>query len=61
MTQRAKARLSAGAWRFAGWTVFNLTFAAALTLVVRQAETGVGTIGDIVLTMTIAATLKQSA
>ncbi|WP_218926055.1 ATP-binding cassette domain-containing protein [Xylanimonas oleitrophica] len=61
VSQRVRARLAAGAWRFAGWAVFTLAFTGALALVVRQVEAGAGTIGQLVLTVTIAATLQQSA
>lgn len=58
---RVRARLIGGAWRFAGWAVFTVAFTGALALVARQVEAGVGTVGQLVLTVTIAATLHQSA
>lgn len=58
---RVRARLVAGGWRFAGWAVFTLAFTGALAIVLRQVEAGVGTVGQLVLTVTIAATLHQSA
>jgi ATP-binding cassette subfamily B protein len=57
---RLRARLVAAGWKLAGWGVFIVAFAAALALVVYRARNGHGTTGDVVLTITIAANLRQA-
>jgi ABC-type multidrug transport system fused ATPase/permease subunit len=57
---RFRARALAAAWKLAGWSVFTLGFAAGLGLVVYRAAHGAGSIGDIVLAITIAVTLRAS-
>jgi ATP-binding cassette subfamily B protein len=57
---RIRARLAAAAWQLAGWSLFTAAFAAGLWLVVDQARRGHGSVGDIVLTVTIATTLHSS-
>jgi ABC-type multidrug transport system fused ATPase/permease subunit len=53
---RFRARVSAAAWRLAGWAVFTAGFGAGLALVVR----GGGTLGDLVLAITVAVTLRDA-
>ncbi|MET7737701.1 ABC transporter ATP-binding protein [Streptomyces sp. NPDC005402] len=57
---RVRARLWAALWRFGGWCVFSAAFVGGLALVTHQAQRGDGSIGDIVLMITIAASLRQS-
>lgn len=57
---RVRARLRAALWRFSGWCVFSTAFVAGLALVTQQAQRGDRSIGDIVLMITIAASLRQS-
>ncbi|MDT0268736.1 ABC transporter ATP-binding protein [Streptomyces sp. DSM 44915] len=57
---RGRARLVAALWRFGGWSVFSAAFVGGLALVTHQAQRGDGSIGDIVLMITIAASLRQS-
>jgi ABC-type multidrug transport system fused ATPase/permease subunit len=57
---RLRARMRAALWRFGGWCVFSAAFVAGLALVTQQAQRGDGSIGDIVLMITIAASLRQS-
>jgi ABC-type multidrug transport system fused ATPase/permease subunit len=58
--QRFRARLTTAGWKMTGWLVFTLGFASGLALVVFQVTRGQGTIGDLVLTVTIASVLQQS-
>jgi ATP-binding cassette subfamily B protein len=58
---RLRARLRAAAWKAAGWALFTLAFVGALALVVELARTGAATAGDVVLTLTIALSLRESA
>ncbi|GIE99241.1 ATP-binding cassette domain-containing protein [Paractinoplanes rishiriensis] len=57
---RYRARLRAAAWRLTGWTVFTAGFGAGLGLVVHRAANGQGTLGDVVLAMTVAVTLRDA-
>lgn len=57
---RARARVSAALWRIAGWAVFALGFVAGLALVVWQAAHGHGSVGNVVLTVTVANSLRSS-
>lgn len=57
---RLRAGVRAAVWKLAGWTLFTAGFVAGLALVVRQAATGAGTVGDIVLAVTVALTLRQA-
>lgn len=57
---RFRAQVRAAVWKLTGWTLFTAGFAAGLAMVVHQAATGVGTVGDIVLAITVAVTLRQS-
>ncbi|MFC1420435.1 ATP-binding cassette domain-containing protein [Streptacidiphilus cavernicola] len=57
---RAGAAFRAAAWGLGGWTVFAAGFTAALALVAHRTSRGEGTVGDLVLTVTVAATVRQS-
>jgi ATP-binding cassette subfamily B protein len=60
MRVRFRARLGAMWWQLAGWAVFTLGFGAALALAVYRAAHGQDTIGDLVLAITVAVTLRES-
>jgi ABC-type multidrug transport system fused ATPase/permease subunit len=60
MHGRYRARIRATAWTLAGWTLFTVGFGAGLTLVVYRVAHGDGTIGDLVLAITVAVTLRDS-
>lgn len=47
-------------WKLGGWTLFTTGFGAGLWLVVYRAAHGVGTVGDLVLAITVAVTLRDS-
>jgi ABC-type multidrug transport system fused ATPase/permease subunit len=55
---RTRAAVAAALWRAAGWTVFALGFAGGLALVVWRAAHGHGSVGDVVLTITVANSLR---
>lgn len=55
---RFRAQVRAAVWKLAGWILFALGFAGALWLVVYRAAHGHGSIGDIVLSITVATTLR---
>ncbi|HEX7164351.1 MAG TPA: ABC transporter ATP-binding protein [Trebonia sp.] len=57
---RTRARITAAWWRAGGWAVFALGFAAGLALVVWQASRGHGSVGNVVLTITVANSLRTS-
>ncbi|GHO63057.1 ABC transporter permease [Ktedonobacter sp. SOSP1-52] len=58
--RRFLARLSAAVWKLAGWLVFTIGFTSGLTVVAYQVTQGRGTVGDLVLIVTIASSLQQS-
>ena len=60
VTLRVGARARAAAWRMAGWTVFSAGFVGALALVADLTAHGRGSVGDLVLTVTVAATVRDS-
>ncbi len=60
INRRFHARLIAAGWKLAGWLVFTISFAIGLALVAYQVTQGKGTVGDLVLTVTIASLLQQS-
>ncbi|WP_405825405.1 ABC transporter ATP-binding protein/permease [Streptomyces sp. NBC_01390] len=60
MRARYRARLRASAVKAAGWAVFTMGFGGGLGLVAWQAAHGQGSSGDVVLTITVAATLRQA-
>ncbi|HEY0000161.1 MAG TPA: ABC transporter ATP-binding protein [Actinoplanes sp.] len=57
---RIKSRLRAAAWKMAGWAVFTAGFTGGLAMVVYRVAHGQGSVGDIVLAITIAVTLRDS-
>lgn len=60
INRRFRARLEAAAWRVAGWALFTVAFVAGLWLVLYRASKGIGTVGDVVLAITIAVGLRDS-
>ena len=56
---RFRARLRAAGWQITGWVAFTLAFLAGLALVVGQAADGRATAGDVVLTLTVAVSLRE--
>jgi ATP-binding cassette subfamily B protein len=60
MHSRYRARIRATAWKLAGWTLFTAGFGAGLALAVYRAAHGIGTVGDLVLAITVAVTLRDS-
>lgn len=58
MSARARAQYLAGAWTVLGWTIFVAAFTGGLALAARQVAGGHGSAGDLVLLVTIAATLR---
>ncbi|HEX4789281.1 MAG TPA: ABC transporter ATP-binding protein [Actinospica sp.] len=57
---RFRAQVHAALWKLAGWVLFTAGFAGALLLIVYRAEHGQGSVGDIVLSVTAATTLRAS-
>ncbi|MFC1441040.1 ABC transporter ATP-binding protein [Streptacidiphilus sp. N1-10] len=57
---RAGARARAALWKAGGWSLFSAGFVAALAQVAWLTAHGRGSIGDLVLTVTVAATVKDS-
>jgi ABC-type multidrug transport system fused ATPase/permease subunit len=55
-----RAQLRGALWRSGGWTVFAAGFAVALWYVVQQALQGHGSVGDVVLAITVAANLRNA-
>lgn len=60
MRGRARARITAAVWKMSGWGLFTAGFVAGLALVVHRAAHGHGTVGDVVLTVTVANNLRGS-
>ncbi|MFJ5309581.1 ABC transporter ATP-binding protein [Streptomyces sp. NPDC088350] len=60
VTRRYRARVNAAAWKIVGWALFTVGFAVAIGLIVYRASRGHGSIGDIVLTITVATSLRQA-
>jgi ATP-binding cassette, subfamily B, bacterial len=58
--RRLIARLRLAGWKLGGWVLFTLSFAGGLALVVRLAATGQASVGDVVLAVTVAVTLRDS-
>ncbi|WP_228563743.1 ABC transporter ATP-binding protein [Catenulispora rubra] len=58
MDGRARAAALGAAWKFAGWLVFTAGFAAGLALVVDRTAHGAGSVGDLVMAVTVAANLR---
>ncbi|HEX9999416.1 MAG TPA: ABC transporter ATP-binding protein [Actinoplanes sp.] len=55
-----RAQIRGALWRTGGWTIFTAGFAVALWLVVHQTLTGAGSVGDLVLAITVAASLRMA-
>jgi ABC-type multidrug transport system fused ATPase/permease subunit len=55
-----RARIGAAGWKLAGWVLFTAGFVSGLTLVVYRTAQGAGTVGDIVLAITIAISLRDA-
>ncbi|MEV6610107.1 ABC transporter ATP-binding protein [Kutzneria sp. NPDC051319] len=60
MNGRARASAVGAAWKFGGWLVFTVGFAAGLAVVVDGTANGAGTVGDLVMAVTVAATLRNT-
>jgi ABC-type multidrug transport system fused ATPase/permease subunit len=58
--RRLAARLRSAGWKLGGWLVFSLCFGAGLVLVLHLAAAGRASVGDVVLTLTVAAALRDS-
>ena len=57
---RFRAQVTAAVWKLAGWVLFTLGFAGSLWLIVYRASHGHGSVGDIVLSITVATTLRTA-
>lgn len=57
---RYRARLLAVAWAMSGWTIFTVGFAGALVLLIDLAAQGAASVGDVVLAVTVAVTLRDA-
>jgi ABC-type multidrug transport system fused ATPase/permease subunit len=57
--RRHRAQMSAAALQFAGWAVFAVCFVASVGLVAYRTTHGDGTLGDLVLTVMGAVSLRQ--
>jgi ATP-binding cassette subfamily B protein len=55
-----RAQLAGALWRVGGWAVFTAGFAGALALVVSRAAHGTSSVGDIVLSVTVATSLRNA-
>lgn len=60
MSVRFRAQAKAVAWTLLGWTIFVVALGAGLVMAAYQVSRGQGTAGDLVLLVTIAATLRAS-
>jgi ATP-binding cassette subfamily B protein len=58
--RRYHAELAGAMWRTGGWVVFTLGFACALALVISRAARGQGSVGDVVLSITVATNLRNA-
>ncbi|MFI9322646.1 ABC transporter ATP-binding protein [Kitasatospora aureofaciens] len=58
--RRTRARAVGAAWKLGGWLVFVTGFVGGLAVVTYRTAHGHGTIGDLVLTVALAATLRQT-
>lgn len=59
-TVRVKARVYGAVWKLGGWSAFTAAFVAGLGFVAYRARHGHAAVGDIVMTVTVAANLSQS-
>jgi ABC-type multidrug transport system fused ATPase/permease subunit len=55
-----RAQLAGAVWRGAGWAVFTLGFALALALVLWRAVRGQSSLGEVVLSITVATNLRNA-
>jgi ABC-type multidrug transport system fused ATPase/permease subunit len=60
MNGRARASAVGAARKFGGWLVFTAGFAAGLALVVDRTALGFGSVGDLVMAVAVAATLRNT-
>ncbi|GAA3862101.1 ABC transporter ATP-binding protein [Streptomyces sedi] len=60
MGPRARAQFVAGALKLVGWLVFIAAFVGALALITHRTVHGHGTVGDVVLAVTVAMSLRQT-
>lgn len=60
MRQRLSAQIAAAGWKLSGWTLFVAGFVGGLALVVHGTAQGHGSVGDLVLLVTVASTFRQS-
>jgi ATP-binding cassette, subfamily B, bacterial len=58
--QKCRAGFQGALWRVAGWALFTTGFGAALWFVVHQTQIGAGSVGDLVLAITVAANLRNA-
>jgi ABC-type multidrug transport system fused ATPase/permease subunit len=57
---RYRARMRAAGWKLGGWAVFACGFVGALALVTDKVAHGHGTVGEVVMAVTVAAGLRQT-
>ncbi|GAA1817332.1 ABC transporter ATP-binding protein [Luedemannella flava] len=57
---RFRARVRAALWTLAGWTVFTVGFTGGLLVLVDLTARGAATVGDLVLAVTVAVTLRNA-
>jgi ABC-type multidrug transport system fused ATPase/permease subunit len=57
---RFRARVRAAGWQLIGWIVFTAGFGGGLALVVERTAHGHGSVGDLVLAITVSVTLRDS-
>jgi ABC-type multidrug transport system fused ATPase/permease subunit len=60
MRGRLRAYVASGAWSLVGWTVFVSAFVGGILLAVQQTAQGRSNVGDLVLLVTVAVTLRAS-
>ncbi|MFI6597423.1 ATP-binding cassette domain-containing protein [Nonomuraea sp. NPDC050536] len=58
--ERFRARMRSFAWRLLGWSVFTIAFTVALAVVMVQAAEDRSTVGDVVMVITLAASLQPT-
>lgn len=57
---RFRARLRAASWTVAGWTLFTAGFTAGLLLLIDRTARGQASVGDLVLAVTVAMSLRNA-
>ncbi|MEU0472347.1 ABC transporter ATP-binding protein [Streptomyces olivaceus] len=57
---RLRARLRAAGYKVIGWVLFTTGFVGGLVLLLDRAARGQGSVGDVVLAITVAVTLRDS-